>query len=845
MPSRAASEPGRALGPPYSSHRPSARGKFIFVGEQKFYVRGVTYGPFRPDGYCLGEFISQYRKPEVVECDFEQMRENGLNSVRTYTVPPRWLLDTAERHGLRVMIGLPWEQHTTFLDDRERMRLIEERVRKAVGACAGHPAILCYAIGNEIPASIVRWHGGARVERYLERLYRAVKDEDPAGLVTYVNYPSTEYLEVPFVDFVCFNVYLESQESFGAYLARLQNLAGNRPLVMTEIGLDSQGHGEEAQANMLSSQIRATFAAGCAGVFVFAWSDEWHRGGHDIADWDFGLIRRDGRAKSALAAVRNAFAEGPFPPHLPWPRISVVACLHNEERTVRECLESLLKQDYPHYELIVVDDGSTDSTAAIVQQYNVRLIRTENRGLSNARNLGLKSATGEIVAYIDGDASPDRHWLRYLAASFLNGQHSGIGGPNIAPPGDGLIADCVAKAPGGPVHVLLSDQEAEHIPGCNMAFRKVALEEMGGFDPQFRIAGDDVDLCWRLQEAGHTLGFSPAAVVWHHCRNSLSKYWRQQSNYGRAEALLERKWPAKYNALGHPTWAGRLYGGSHLRPLPFRRRAVRHGVWGSGLFQSVYEPAPNGFHSLLLTPEWYLVILCFLLLSTLGVLWRPMLAALLPLSLAIGAALTLAAANAAHARRGGRLHRRTSRLLLLSITAFLHVLQPLARLQGRLRLGLKPWRTRTLAGFTFPWPRASHLWREHWKAPDESLRSMEALFRQHRTVATRGGDYDRWDLEIRGGAFGTARIRMAVEEHGAGRQMLRFRCWPRVSPMALTSLVCLALLFAWALIDGNGITSRILGIATLLVAYGVFQECGAAMATFLLVLDSYKAREGK
>jgi hypothetical protein len=186
-----------------------------------------------------------------------------------------------------------------------------------VRACAGHPAVLCYTIGNEIPAPIVRWHGRRRVERFLARLYCAAKAEDPEGLVTYVNYPSTEYLQLPFVDFVCFNLYLESQKSLEAYLARLQNIAGDRPLVMAEIGLDSRRHGADAQAHALTWQVRTAFAAGCAGVFVFAWTDEWYRGGQDIDDWDFGLTDRERRPKPALAAVREACADVPFPRKLP------------------------------------------------------------------------------------------------------------------------------------------------------------------------------------------------------------------------------------------------------------------------------------------------------------------------------------------------------------------------------------------------------------------------------------------------------------------------------------------------------------------------------------------------
>jgi beta-galactosidase/beta-glucuronidase len=174
-------------------------GKFIYLGDQKFYVRGVTYGPFRPDADG-----GEYHSTDVVARDFAQMAANGLNAVRTYTVAPRWLLDAAQRHGLCVMVGLPWEQHVAFLDDTQRVRSIEERVRTGVRACAGHPALLCYAIGNEIPAPMVRWYGHRRVAHFLQRLYQAAKAEDPDGLVTYVNYPSTEYLELPFVIVVSF-----------------------------------------------------------------------------------------------------------------------------------------------------------------------------------------------------------------------------------------------------------------------------------------------------------------------------------------------------------------------------------------------------------------------------------------------------------------------------------------------------------------------------------------------------------------------------------------------------------------------------------------------------------------
>ena len=110
---------------------------------------------------------------------------------------------------------------------------------------------------------------------------------------------------------------------------------------MSEIGLDSLRHGEETQAHVLDWQIRTSFAAGCAGAFVFAWTDEWHRGGADVDDWAFGLTDCERRPKPALANVRRAFAAVPFPLDLCWPRISVIVCTYNGSRTIRDCLDAL------------------------------------------------------------------------------------------------------------------------------------------------------------------------------------------------------------------------------------------------------------------------------------------------------------------------------------------------------------------------------------------------------------------------------------------------------------------------------------------------------------------------
>jgi glycosyltransferase involved in cell wall biosynthesis len=820
----------------------SARGKFLFRGDQKFFIKGVTYGPFAPDADG-----TEYRRDKV-ETDFRQMAENGFNSIRTYTVPPLWLLDTAQDHGLHVMVGIPWEQHIAFLDDPARVTAIKESVVRSVRQCEAHPAILCYAIGNEVPSPIVRWHGAARVEAFLHELYQSVKAIDPNRLVTYVNYPSTEYLQLPFLDFFCFNVYLEQEEKLKKYLSRLHNLAGDVPVVLAEIGLDSLRNGDGKQAETLGWQIARVFDSGSAGTYVFSWTDEWHRGGNEIEDWDFGLTRRDRSPKPALTAVAEAFRNPIFRADITYPKISVVVCSYNGGSVIRDCMEGLMQIDYPDFEVIVIDDGSKDNTAAVVSEYPFKLIRTENRGLSNARNTGLELATGEIVAYTDDDARPDPHWLYYLAQTYMSTDFVAVGGPNIAPEGDGWIAECVANAPGGPVHVLIDDVVAEHIPGCNCSFRADALRSIGGWDPRFRSAGDDVDVCWRLQDMGWKIGFNPAAMVWHHRRNSVKAYWKQQIGYGKAESLLEEKWADKYNPMGHLQWTGRLYGKGLTQAIVSFYERVYTGRWGTAPFQSLYQRSPNTLWSLPLMPEWYLVILILALLCVVGVFWTPLLVTSVVLAaVAIGLVVVQAAMSASKALFPQQ-HKRDDLPKLYVMTAVLHMLQPMARLTGRLRHGLTPWRRRGSPHSVVPVPREKVLWSERWYPLETVLKGLSVTLKEDGAIVDCGGDFDRWDLQVRGGLLASARIFSTVEEHGAGKQLFRFRLVPQISTKAvllLGLLVALAIESAceYYFFGGSVIVASVVLMAMAIwLASLIYRECSAPFAASLSALEAINRR---
>ncbi len=823
---------GRPL--PELTPRPRVAGKFVYVGDRPLWIRGVTYGPFRPreDGI-------EYPAPHVVDADFDRMAAYGFNVVRTYTVPPLWLLDAAQQRGLRVMIGLPWEQHIAFLDDDARAHNIITAVRAGVRRCAGHPAVLCYAAGNEIPASIVRWHGAPAIQRFIGRLYDAIKDEDPGSLVTYVNYPTTEYLDLPFLDLACLNVYLESQTQFEAYVARLQSIAGDRPLVLTELGCDTGTHGP-AGYTMTAEQVRAAFAAGCAGVCVFAWTDEWHRGGYDIEDWTFGLTDRDRAPKPGMTAVCNAVAAAPFPIDARWPRISVIVCSRNGARTIRDCLEGILRLDYPDYEAIVVNDGSIDGTGAIARSYGIRTINSGGAGLSAARNAGLAEATGDIVAYLDDDASPEPHWLRYLAMAFARTPHAAMGGPNRPPVGPDQardrIAECLAHAPGTPTHVMLTDDEAEHVPGCNMAFRRTALEAIRGFDPQFRVAGDDVDVGWRIQAAGSTIGFCPTALVWHRRRNTLAAYWKQQVGYGRSEALLEQKWPEKYNSAGHLTWRGRVYEAG----AAWHRGRIYHGTWGLAPYQSLYATSFHPLWSLPSIPEWYLVVAVLAGLALLGAWWAPLRPAIPLLGLSVGALVYHAAMGAGQSPACQQIRDPWERLRRYAVMIMIHLLHPAARLYGRLQNGLTPWRAHKVAGISAPWPRRSTVWSETWKSTATWLETMEHDLRTEGAVVFRGGDYDDWDLEVRGGALGGMRLRLAIEEHGGGRQRVLLRSWPRFSAWGLLAFAASSTLAMGAWGDYAWGTALVLGAVAAALGVRIARDMSAASAAFLRVVTQLR-----
>jgi hypothetical protein len=317
---------------------------------------------------------------------------------------------------------------------------------------------------------------------------------------------------------------------------------------------------------------------------------------------------------------------------------------------------------------------------------------------------------------------------------------------------------------------MLTDRVAEHVPGCNMAFHRWALEEIGGFDAIFTRAGDDVDVCWRLQERGYKIGFSPAGFVWHYRRSNVGAYLLQQGGYGEAEGLLARKHPEYFNFFGGGIWRGRIYTGANFGVL-VRRPIIYHGTFGSSYFQTLYTPEPAfalmfctslEYHALITVPLFALSSAFHFLLPV----------AITSLLLSLGVCL-LAAAQA-------RFPHKKKRVWSRPLVALLFFLQPIVRGCARYRLRLTAISTPQdqvpveIAAKRTPPPQVLAF------VGGKEVNRYSLLQKMMDVLDKRGWQYkadsgwNSYDMEIFGGRWSRLRVTTATEEPDDLHR--RFRC---------------------------------------------------------------------
>lgn len=360
------------------------------------------------------------------------------------------------------------------------------------------------------------------------------------------------------------------------------------------------------------------------------------------------------------------------------------------------------------------------------------------------------------------------------------------GGHNFLPPDDGPVAASVMASPGGPAHVMLTDRLAEHIPGCNMVFYKWALEEIGGFDPLYYRAGDDVDICWRLQQRGNQIGFSPGGFVWHYRRSNVRAYLGQQYGYGEAEAMLVRRHPEYFNVIGASIWRGRIYGASNSAPT-FQPPMIYHGIFGAAWFQTLYQASPVSTLMFSTSLEYHVLVNLPLFVFS----WKwPV---LIPLAItSFGFSIGTSLLAAAQANLPPNQQRFWSRPLITLLFLLQPVVRGWARYRGRLTQRTMPdavvnW-LQTLEYqaseaqreiqylTTKDYPRLSFL--------DSILHWLEEQHWQHKPDA----GWSNYDVEIYGNRWSSLQLITVSEPAGSGNYRVKCRLTAVSSLLAKVAL---------------------------------------------------------
>ena len=229
------------------------------------------------------------------------------------------------------------------------------------------------------------------------------------------------------------------------------------------------------------------------------------------------------------------------------PSVSVVVPVYNGADTIAACLESLLNQTYPAdaYEIIVVENGSTDATSAIVEMYPVRLLHSKERGPAPARNLGLARSEADIAAFTDADCVADPDWLSTLVQPYTDVDIGGVGGAILAyAHAERTTVETFSEEQSPLVNFMSGGARSEdeflpHLYTANASYRRRLLNEVGGFNPSL-VTAEDVDLSWRVQlQKGAKLDYVPEAIIYHHHRSTRTGLARQYRQYGFGEVLLD------------------------------------------------------------------------------------------------------------------------------------------------------------------------------------------------------------------------------------------------------------------------------------------------------------------
>ena len=237
------------------------------------------------------------------------------------------------------------------------------------------------------------------------------------------------------------------------------------------------------------------------------------------------------------------------------PTISVIIPAYNASKTIRANIQAILDQTHSPYEIIIVDDGSIDNTAAIIQSFsNVKYIYQDNAGPATARNTGAKAATGDVLFFTDSDCVPNQDWLAKAISGF---EESGVGvvcGSYDIANADSILARGIHAEILYRHHHLMPERP-KAFGSYNFGVKKNVFFEVGGFSEQYaQASGEDNDLSYKIRKAGYDIYFQKAALVKHHHPTKVMRYLKEQFRHGYWRAKMYGDHPEYMQGDDYTFW---------------------------------------------------------------------------------------------------------------------------------------------------------------------------------------------------------------------------------------------------------------------------------------------------
>jgi glycosyltransferase involved in cell wall biosynthesis len=506
------------------------RGKFISRDGAKLLLKAMRLAGVEGK-LDLSEKLALRRR-------LDELASANLNTLILTAEQAESVLGVAGQAGLHALVEIGIERRD--LVSREAARVAIARVAQTVSVLRGYPGLIGFVIDGPFDEVTVEPPALEALRVGLAALARTIHEShhgnELIALARHLKSPATaagddgddqvsEILSRAIrEDFTYIKAARSEPTDLGDAIFAMHRLAAGRPLVI-EFGEELSGQVET---------VAHAFGLGAAGVVARAMRPAASPGWQKVGTLSAGELL--------------PFADLPGSPQAV-PMVSVVVIARDDERTITACLESIAQLNYPDYEVIVVDDGSRDRTAALAGSVDgagrIRIIRERHAGMGAALNAGMRAARGHFVAFTRADCVVDEDWvglsLRVITAGRVDACTGTIYWPAA---GDGIAARAIASMTRRD-SIDANDRRATLLNDRNMVVRKASLMAAGGFDGRFIDGGAEADLAARMVEAKMALGWSPASVVWCESRIGVGAYYRRRIGDGRAAAMLALKHPGR------------------------------------------------------------------------------------------------------------------------------------------------------------------------------------------------------------------------------------------------------------------------------------------------------------